>query len=115
MSDCIFCKIKDKEIPSVPIYEDDKIYVFRDADPQAPEHVLMIPKQHITGLDAVTAEDEWSYEFSDLPTMRYGEKITYSIKVPETDEEMLLAIWDNGYAESGSADEILSHTERTEE
>ncbi|MDD5987122.1 MAG: histidine triad nucleotide-binding protein [Eubacteriales bacterium] len=58
MSDCIFCKIKDKEIPSVPIYEDDKIYVFRDADPQAPEHVLMIPKQHITGLDAVTAEDE---------------------------------------------------------
>lgn len=42
-------------------------------------------------------------------------KITYSIKVPETDEEMLLAIWDNGYAESGSADEILSHTERTEE
>lgn len=42
-------------------------------------------------------------------------KITYSIKVPETDEEMLLAIWDCGYAESGSADEILSHTERTEE
>ena len=42
-------------------------------------------------------------------------KITYSIAVPETDEEMLLAIWDCGYAESGSADEILSHTERTEE
>ena len=42
-------------------------------------------------------------------------KITYSIKVRETDEEMLLAIWDCGYAESGSADEILSHTERNEE
>ena len=39
-------------------------------------------------------------------------KITYSIAVPETDEEMLLAIWDNGYAESGSAAEILSHTDR---
>lgn len=42
-------------------------------------------------------------------------KITYSIKVPGTNEEMLLAIWDYGYAESGNADEILSHTERTEE
>ncbi len=42
-------------------------------------------------------------------------KITYSIAVPETDKEMLLAIWDCGYAESGSAEEILSHTERTEE
>lgn len=41
-------------------------------------------------------------------------KITYSIAVPETDEEMLLAIWDCGYAESGSADEILSHTDRKE-
>ena len=39
-------------------------------------------------------------------------KITYSIKVPETDKEMLLAIWDNGYVESGSAAEILSHTDR---
>ena len=42
-------------------------------------------------------------------------KTTYSIAVTETEEEMLLAIWDCGYAESGSADEILSHTERTEE
>ena len=39
-------------------------------------------------------------------------KITYSIKVPETEDEMLLAIWDCGYAESGSADEILSHNDR---
>ena len=42
-------------------------------------------------------------------------KTTYSIAVTETEEEMLLAIWDCGYAESGSADKILSHTERTEE
>ena len=42
-------------------------------------------------------------------------KITYNIAVPETDEEMLLAIWDCGFAESGSAAEILSHTERIEE
>ena len=42
-------------------------------------------------------------------------KITYSIAVPETDAEMLLAIWDNGYVESGSAAEILSHTDRKDE
>ena len=42
----------------------------------------------------------------------HARKITYSIKVPETEDEMLLAIWDCGYAESGSADEILSHNDR---
>ena len=57
MNDCIFCKIKNGEIPSTKIYEDDQIYVFRDVDPQAPEHVLMIPKTHITGLDALTKEN----------------------------------------------------------
>ena len=45
MSDCIFCKLKDKEIPTDVIYEDEKIFCFVDADPQAPVHVLMIPKK----------------------------------------------------------------------
>ncbi|MCR4600237.1 MAG: histidine triad nucleotide-binding protein [Clostridia bacterium] len=57
MSDCIFCKIADKEIPSTTVYEDDKILVFRDASPQAPEHVLMIPKKHIDSLDEAKPED----------------------------------------------------------
>lgn len=51
MSDCIFCKIANGEIPTDMVYEDDKIVVFKDASPQAPVHVLMVPKVHIASLD----------------------------------------------------------------
>lgn len=47
MADCIFCKIAAGEIPSTKVYEDDQVLAFRDLDPQAPEHVLLIPKVHI--------------------------------------------------------------------
>ena len=57
MSDCIFCKIADKEIPGNIAYEDDKILAFHDLDPQAPEQVLIIPKKHIASLDYVTEDD----------------------------------------------------------
>lgn len=45
--DCIFCKITSGEIPSVKVYEDKHVYAFKDINPQAPVHVLIIPKQHI--------------------------------------------------------------------
>ena len=45
--DCIFCKIIAKEIPSDIVYEDDRLVAFRDINPQAPSHVLIIPRQHI--------------------------------------------------------------------
>ena len=48
--DCLFCKIIEGEIPSQCLYEDDKIYVFKDIDPQAPVHFLVIPKKHIDSL-----------------------------------------------------------------
>ena len=57
MSDCIFCKIAAKEIPSKAVYEDEKILAFHDLEPQAPVHVLIIPKKHIASLDDVTSED----------------------------------------------------------
>ncbi|MDO4553311.1 MAG: histidine triad nucleotide-binding protein [Bacillota bacterium] len=57
MSDCIFCKIANGEIPSQMAYEDDRIAVFHDLEPQAPVHVLMVPKKHIASLDAAEAED----------------------------------------------------------
>ncbi len=47
MSDCIFCKIANGEIPSQFVYQDDKCVAFRDIEPQAPFHVLIIPKEHI--------------------------------------------------------------------
>ena len=51
--ECIFCKIVGKEIPSDIIYEDEEILCFRDLSPQAPVHVLIIPKEHIASLDDV--------------------------------------------------------------
>ncbi|MCR5484389.1 MAG: histidine triad nucleotide-binding protein [Clostridiales bacterium] len=47
MNDCLFCKIVKGEIPSKKVYEDDTVYAFYDIDPQAPVHVLIIPKEHI--------------------------------------------------------------------
>ncbi len=47
MSDCLFCKIIKGEIPSTKVYEDELVYAFRDIAPQAPTHILVIPKEHI--------------------------------------------------------------------
>ena len=58
MADCIFCKIAEKEIQSNVVYEDDKILCFHDLEPQAPVHVLIIPKKHIASMDDVQAEDQ---------------------------------------------------------
>lgn len=55
--DCIFCKIAAGEIPSTKVYEDDTVVAFRDLDPQAPTHVLIIPKEHIPSADALTEEN----------------------------------------------------------
>ena len=57
MSDCLFCKIIDRQIPSTAVYEDELIYAFRDINPQAPCHVLVVPKAHIADCDDVTAEN----------------------------------------------------------
>ena len=51
MSDCIFCKIVDGAIPSERVYEDDVCVAFNDLNPQAPTHVLVIPREHVDSLD----------------------------------------------------------------
>jgi len=58
MSDCIFCKIVNKEIPANVVYEDDQILCFHDITPQAPVHVLLIPKKRIPSMDDVQEEDK---------------------------------------------------------
>lgn len=55
--DCLFCSIIQGEIPSTKVYEDEAVYAFRDINPQAPTHVLVVPKNHIPSADAVTAEN----------------------------------------------------------
>ena len=49
--DCIFCKIVSGEIPSEKVYESDKVIAFKDINPMAPVHILIIPKEHIGGVD----------------------------------------------------------------
>lgn len=55
--DCLFCKIVAGEIPSTKVWEDDKVLAFRDIDPQAPEHIIIIPKEHITSANEITEEN----------------------------------------------------------
>jgi histidine triad (HIT) family protein len=55
MNDCIFCKIAAGEIPSDKVYEDERVYAFRDIAPQAPTHILVIPKEHIESAADITA------------------------------------------------------------
>ena len=56
--DCLFCKIIKGDIPSTKVYEDDKTYAFRDINPMAPTHVLVIPKQHVSGMSAIDELDD---------------------------------------------------------
>jgi histidine triad (HIT) family protein len=58
MRDCLFCGIAAGEIPSEKVYEDDRVLAFRDVTPQAPVHVLFIPKAHISGLNALSEKEE---------------------------------------------------------
>ena len=57
MPDCIFCRIIRGEAPAKKVYEDERALVFEDINPQAPTHVLIIPKKHIVGLKEAQAED----------------------------------------------------------
>ena len=58
MSDCIFCKIRDKEIPSKQVYEDEKVLAFEDINPKDQVHLLIVPKKHIPTVAEVSQDDE---------------------------------------------------------
>ena len=57
MSNCLFCKIIAGDIPSTKVYEDDLVLAFRDIAPQAPTHILVIPKAHIASVAQISAEN----------------------------------------------------------
>jgi histidine triad (HIT) family protein len=58
MDDCLFCKIVNGEIPSTVVYQDEQVMAFRDINPVAPTHILVIPKNHIASTNDVTEKDE---------------------------------------------------------
>lgn len=57
MNDCIFCKIIAGQIPSAVVFEDEDVFAFRDINPQAPQHILVVPKKHMEKLNDLTADD----------------------------------------------------------
>ncbi len=69
--DCIFCKIIAGDIPSTKVYEDDKILAFKDINPMAPVHVLVIPKVHIASCDEISAENSAivAHIFENIPAI----------------------------------------------
>ena len=65
-NDCLFCRIIRGEVPSKKVYEDEHAFAFDDINPQAPTHVLIIPKRHIVGLKEATAEDAQAIGYCHL-------------------------------------------------
>lgn len=83
MSDCLFCKIIAGEIPSTKVYEDETVFAFRDINPQAPTHVLVVPKAHIADCNGVTAENGAvvAHIFEVIPKIAQAEGLTGGYRV----------------------------------
>ena len=57
MENCLFCKIIKGDIPSTKVYEDEEVYAFKDINPEAPVHILVVPKKHISSINEIEDED----------------------------------------------------------
>ena len=83
MMDCLFCKIIRGEIPSGKVYEDESVFAFRDIAPQAPVHILIVPKVHIPSADGITAENAASVAaiFEAIPKIATAAGLTNGYRV----------------------------------
>ena len=83
MSDCLFCKIIAGDIPSTKVYEDETILAFRDIAPQAPCHVLVVPKVHIEDTNGITAENSAviAHIFEVIPQIAKAEGLVNGYRV----------------------------------
>lgn len=83
MNDCLFCKIIAGEILSTKVYEDELVFAFRDIAPQAPTHILVIPKAHISGCNGVNAENSSvvAHIFEVIPKIAAAEGLTGGYRV----------------------------------
>ena len=83
MSNCLFCKIVAGEIPSTKVYEDETVLAFRDIAPQAPCHVLVIPKAHIADVNGITAENSAivAHIFQVIPQIAKAEGLENGYRV----------------------------------
>ena len=83
MENCLFCKIAVGEIPSTKVYEDDLVLAFRDIAPQAPTHILVIPKVHIGSVAEINAENAQlvAHIFTVIPQIAQAEGLTGGYRV----------------------------------
>ena len=83
MMDCLFCKIIAGDIPSTKVYEDELVYAFRDINPQAPTHILVIPKSHLASVNEVNAENSGvvAHIFEVIPQIAAKEGLTQGFRV----------------------------------
>ena len=81
--DCLFCKIIAGEIPSTKVYEDEWVYAFRDIAPQAPVHILVIPKTHLSSADEITAENASlaAHIFEAIPKIAKSEGLANGYRI----------------------------------
>ena len=83
MTNCLFCKIVAGDIPSTKVYEDDKILAFRDIAPQAPTHILVVPKMHIADCNGVNADNSAvvAHIFTVIPQIAKAEGLENGYRV----------------------------------
>ncbi len=83
MNNCLFCKIAVGEIPSTKVYEDETILAFRDINPMAPNHILVIPKTHIPSVDGITGDNSHlvAHIFETIPQIAAAEGLTQGYRV----------------------------------
>ena len=83
MDNCLFCKIIAGDIPSAKVYEDDLVLAFRDIAPQAPSHILVIPKTHIPSVAGITAENSAlvAHIFEVIPQIAEDEGLSNGSRV----------------------------------
>ena len=83
MSDCLFCKIIAGDIPSTKVYEDETVYAFRDIAPQAPTHILVVPKAHIDSCGCITPENSAvvAHIFEVIPQIARAEGLDNGFRV----------------------------------
>ncbi len=95
MSDCLFCKIIEKDIPADIVFENDRILAFRDINPQAPTHILIIPKIHISTLN----------DLEDSHQELMGELLFTASKIAKSE-----GIYESGYRTGFNCGEAAGQT-----
>ncbi len=81
--DCLFCSIIKGEIPSTKVYEDKWVYAFRDINPQAPTHILVVPKEHLSSADEVNCENSTAVAkiFEAIPAIAKAEGLENGYRI----------------------------------